>query len=100
VVYRHLTTWRKVVGPTDANSAENETKHLLFSGRKYGEDVSEGDLLENRIKPLPIRNPNPRAKHRGTTPTSRRVKRVSIVKNLVDVAVGRHLLHLQKTFGE
>jgi hypothetical protein len=101
VVYRARESWWEVVRSTDADSAEDELEELTFRVGEYGKDVLKTNFVKDRVKPLPSRNPKTRVANRVVPGEgSIGVKRLPIIKNVVDILIRLNSAHLEQSIGE
>jgi hypothetical protein len=68
-----------VISSPNTNSSEDEPEHFLLGIGEDCKNICKSDLMEDRVKPIPVRNPDARVKNNFTTPLTSGVKCVSII---------------------
>jgi hypothetical protein len=85
----------------NANSPEDEFEQFTLRVREDGEDILKTNIVKDRVKPLPSRNPKTRIPNRMVPGEGAVwIKRLTIVENVMDVLVGLNPLHLEQTVRE
>jgi hypothetical protein len=83
------------------NSSEDELKQFTFCVGEDGEDILEANIVKDRVKPLPSRNPKTRVPNWMVSrerPVG--VEGLSIVENVVNILIRLNPTHLQQTVSE
>jgi hypothetical protein len=79
MVHRFRSSGRKVICPPHTDPSQDESEHFLLGFGEDCENVRKSDFVKRRVKPTPVRNPDARGKHNFATPTTSRIKGVSII---------------------
>jgi hypothetical protein len=101
VVYGSAESRRQVIRSTHTNSPENELEQFTFCVGENGEDILEANVVKDRVKPLPSRNPKTRVPNwMVARERSVGVEGLSIVENVVNILIRLNPTHLQQTVSE